>query len=111
MVDLYSTATEYLANQITITRGTVSDIVEVGVYHTTNPTFVPAENDFTPAELVQPGDPLAQGDMIDVISLVGPASPVGASHIELVPGTYQRWVMVKTVVEVIIRKVDVVEVA
>lgn len=110
MVDLYSTATEYLANQITITRGTASDIVSVGVYHTEDPLYVPTEADFIPAELVLPGDPLAQGDFIDVISLIGPASPPDATHIELTPGTYQRWVLVTTVVEVIIRKVDVVEV-
>ena len=110
MVDLYSTATEYLANAITITRGSVDDITEVGVYHTTDPSYVPEEDDFTPAQLVEPGDPLAQGSLIDVISLIGPASPVGAQHIELAPGTHQRWVLVKTAVEVIIRKVDVVEV-
>lgn len=110
MVDLYSTATEYLANAITITRGSVADITEVGVYHTANPSYVPEEDDFTPAELIEPGDPLAQGALIDILSLIGPASPAGAQHIELAAGTYQRWVLIKTVVEVIIRKVDVVEV-
>jgi hypothetical protein len=110
MVDLYRTATEYLANQITITRGTAADIVAVGVYHTSDPTYVPEEADFIPAQLVEPGDPLAQGDMIDIVSLVGPASPAGAGHIELAAGEHQRWVMIKTASEVIIRKVDVVEV-
>lgn len=110
MVDLYSTATEYLANQLTITRGSVDDILNVGVYHTTDPSYVPEEADFTPAMLIEPGNPLAQGDIIDVLSLIGPASPAGAQHIELATGMYQRWVLVKTVSEVIIRKVDVVEV-
>jgi hypothetical protein len=111
MVDLYSTATEYLANEITIMRGSVADIMSVGVYHATDASYIPDEADFIPAELVVPGDPLAQGDTIDVVSLIGPAAPSGSSHIELTPGVYQRWVLVRTVTEVIIRKVDVVEVS
>ena len=105
MVDLYSTSTEYLANALTIVRGTAADIESVGVYHTEDPDEVPADTDFTPVTLVSsPTDPLADGNNIDVLSLMG----TGA--LALAAGTYQRWVMVKTATETIIRKVDVVEV-
>lgn len=107
MVDLYHTATEYLANAITITRGSVTDIISVGVYHTLSPTLIPEESDFTVVTLVKPGDPLAQGTNTDVLSLVGPAD----GDVVLTAGDWQRWVLVKTSTEVIIRKVDVVEVA
>lgn len=107
MAQLYSTATEYLANSLTFTRGTVEDILRVGVYHTLDPLEVPAELDFVTVDLVEPGDPLAQGDTVDVLSLIGPGA---GAHLALTPGPWQRWVLVKTTTEVIIRKVDVVEV-
>jgi hypothetical protein len=105
MVELYSTATEFLANAITLTRGTAADITAVGVYHTLTPTEVPEESDFTEVLLVEPGDPLAEGTNLDVLSLVGPAV---TADLVLAAGDWQRFVMVKTASETIIRKVDVV---
>lgn len=104
---LYRTATEYIANAITITRGTVADITAVGVYHNIDPTIVPAVADFKAVQLVKPGEALAEGDNVDVLSLVGPK--VGA-HLSLLAGDYQRWVLVQTANEDKIRKVDVVTV-
>lgn len=109
MVNLYHTATEYLANEITLTRGTVDDIIDVGVYHTTDAAKIPEASEFQIVQLVEPGDPLAEGTKIDILSLVGPEST--SPNIVLTAGTYQRWVMVRTAVETIIRKVDVVEVS
>jgi hypothetical protein len=107
-VQIYSTATEYLANSLTFARGSIDDVIKVGVYHTLNPSFIPQESDFIEVDIVGPGDALAQGDTIDVLSLIGPASL--NPTIVLAPGDYQRWVLVKTATEVIIRKVDLVEV-
>jgi hypothetical protein len=107
MVQLYSTATEYLANALTFSRGSAADVIEVGVYHSLNPLYVPSEADFVQVTLVEPGDPLAQGNVIDVLSLVGPGP---GADLALAPGDWQRWVLVKTNTEVIIRKVDVVTV-
>lgn len=104
---LFRTATEYIANAITITRGTVSDITAVGVYHNIDPTVIPAVADFKAVQLVKPGEPLAEGTNTDILSLVGPK--VGA-HLSLLPGDHQRWVLVQTVNEDKIRKVDVVTV-
>ena len=108
MAELYSTATEYLANALTFTRGSLADVTSVGVYHTLDPLFVPADTDFTAVTVVSPSDPLGDGVNIDVVSLVGPA--VGAD-LALGVGDWQRWVMVKTATETIIRKVDVVTVS
>lgn len=107
MADLYTTATEYLANALTFTRGTVDDIASVGVYHTVDVDEVPDELDFHACLLVEPGDALAEGSNIDVLSLIGPG--VGA-HDTLTAGVYQRWVLIKTSTETIIRKVDTVTV-
>lgn len=107
MAELYSTATEYLANALTFTRGSVADVVSVGVYHTLDPLEVPAVADFIEVPLVQSPDPLAEGSNIDVISLIGPG--VGAD-LALTAGDWQRWVLVTTATETIIRKVDVVTV-
>lgn len=103
MVELYSTGTEFLANSITLTRGTAADIVSVGVYHSLNPNEVPDEADFTTVTLVEPGDPLADGNNVDVLSLIGPDGDLA-----LAAGDWQRFVMVKTATETIIRKTDVV---
>lgn len=107
--ELYSTATEYLANELTITRGDVGDITGVGVYHDENPNAVPEVGDFTTVYLVADPltDPLAEDGKIDVLSLIGPK---GGAHLALTPGDYQRWVLVQTASEDIIRKVDVVTV-
>lgn len=106
MAEIYDSATEYLANAITFTRGTVDDITSVGVYHTTNANEVPTELQFTAADLVYAGGPtkpeLAEGSNIDIVSLIGP----GVGGLSLAAGVYQRWVMIKTANETIIRKVD-----
>lgn len=109
MATLYHTATEYTANQLTLLRGTVSDIVSVGVYHNIDPNTVPLVSDFTTVTLVDgtttPLPPLAESGIIDVVSLVGPRS--GQVNLTAA-GTYQRWVLVKTAAEDIIRAVDTV---
>lgn len=105
-VEQFTMATEYIANEITLNRGSVSDIVTVSVYHNVNPNTKPALGDFTTVTLVDGTGPLADGTKIDVLSLVGPK--VGA-HLNLsTPGDYQRWVKISTATEDIIRKVDVI---
>lgn len=106
-VSLYRTATEYVANALTITRGTVADITSVGVFMTTDPTVVPTVAQFATVTLVKPGDALAEGTTVDVLSLIGPRSTVTALA-SLTPGDYQRWVKVTTATEDKIRKVDTV---
>ena len=105
-VEQFTMATEYIANEITLNRGSVSDIVTVSVYHNVNPNTKPALGDFTAVTLVDGTGPLADGTKIDVLCLVGPK--VGA-HLNLsTPGDYQRWVKISTATEDIIRKVDVI---
>lgn len=112
-VELYSTATEYLANALTFNRGDSSDVVSVHVYHDADPNAVPAELDFITVALIEPPDPLAEGSNIDVMSLIGPgpgahellAGGVGGNAVD-----YQRWVAIKTASEFIIRKTDTVSV-
>ncbi|SET43687.1 hypothetical protein [Nonomuraea wenchangensis] len=107
MAEIFHTATEYVANAITITRGSVADIVSVGVYHTTDPNSVPSVEDFTSVTLVDgtaaEPDPLAEAGVIDVLSLIGPRN----GEVELTAGDYQRFVLITTATEDIIRKVDV----
>lgn len=106
-VSLYKSGTEYVANELTFTRGTVDDIVSVGVYHTTNPATIPVVADFTTVVLVEGTGPLAEGTKIDILSLIGPR----AGHVNLsTPGDYQRWTLVVTATEDIIRRPDVIEV-
>lgn len=105
MAELFHTATEYVANQLTISRGSVEDIVTVGVYHDEDPGNIPEVGDFTAVTLVDGTGPLAEGGRIDVLSLIGPGGDE-----ELVPGDYQRWVLVQTATENIIRRVDVLEI-
>lgn len=103
---IYSTATEYIANAITVIRGSVDDIIDVGVYFNLNPNITPAVSDFVSTRLVKPGSPLAQGTNTDVLSLIGPRS----GDLALAPGVYQVWVLLRTATEDIIRKVDTLEV-
>ena len=109
MATKFTTATEYIANQITILRGTVANITSVGVYHNTDPNIVPTVAQFTTVSLVDgvkdPPDANSETGKIDVLSLIGPK--IGA-HLDLVtPGDYQRWVLIQTANEDVIRKVDV----
>lgn len=107
MAEIYHTATEYVANELTITRGSVSDIVSVGVYHTTSPNDIPDVSDFTVVSLADgttlPLPPLAETGKIDVLSLIGPRD----ADLVLTAGDYQRFVLVTTATEDVIRKVDV----
>lgn len=103
-VAIPNTGTEYVANSLTFTRGSASDITSVGVYHTTDPAVVPTVAQFTTVLLVKPGDTLAEGDNVDVLSLIGPRS----GHVTLAAGTYQRWVLVKTATEDVIRRPDTI---
>lgn len=113
-VTLFNTATEYTANEITLTRGAVTDIVSVGVAMIAQPNTVPDEGDFTAVLLISPtttpSSPLLDGTKIDVVAKIGPGGiGVAAGHFpSLTPGDYQRWVMVKTADEIIIRRPDVV---
>jgi hypothetical protein len=113
MVTQYSTATEYTANELTILRGTSADIVSVWVYHDVDPNVVPTPDDFTEVTLVDSG-PLQEGSKIDVLSLIGPGDvglSVPAGDLTLTgPADYQRFVMVVSATEIIIRSVDVLEV-
>ena len=109
-VTLHNSATEYLSNALTITRGTIADITSVGVYHDTNPATIPAVLDFTTVTLADgtagsggTNYQLAITGEIDVVSLIG--SKAGAD-LSLAAGDYQRWVLVQTTAEDIIRKVD-----
>lgn len=111
MVTLYHTGTEYVANEITLHRGDVASIVSVGVYHTTDPDEIPEVADFDTVQLVDgtsPGNPLAEDGKIDVLSLIGPK--VGADINLSTPGDYQRWVLIQTDDEDIIRRPDVLEI-
>jgi hypothetical protein len=103
VVTIPRTGTELVANQITFTRGAAADVTAVGVFHTTDPTKIPTVAEFTTAQLVLPGDPLAEGTKIDVLSLIGPRGGT-----TLAAGDYQRWVRVSTATEDILRRVDVV---
>lgn len=106
MVEIFSTGTEYVANELTITRGSVDDIVSVGVYHTADPEEIPDVEDFTEVTLVDgtavPPDSLAEAGKIDVLSLIGPRN----GDVTLAAGDYQRWVLVTTATEDIIRRPD-----
>ena len=118
---IFSNATEYIANAITLTRGTVADIKGVGIYVNINPNSVPTIAQFTmlPNGLVDGTaggtlPPLAVAGEIDVITSVGPGAAVSGA-IPAVPagdlstltaGSYQVWILIRTASEAIIRKVD-----
>lgn len=110
MAQIYNTGTEYVANQITISRGNVADITSVGVHHAADPNTVPAVEDFTTVTLVdgtaQDPDPLAEAGKIDILSLIGPKN----GDLTLSAGDYQRFVLIQTATEDIIRKVDTITV-
>ncbi len=105
-VELYSTGTEWLANEVTMLRGTIADVTSVGVFHTMSPNAVPTVAEFTTVTKVVPGDALAEGDKNDVASRIG----ARAGAIPLAAGDYQRFVLLVTASEDIIRYVDTVSV-
>jgi hypothetical protein len=101
------TGTEDTRNAITINVGTVDQIISVGLYHTLTPAgsgeAPPAPTDFTAAQLVKPGDPLADGNNLDILALIGPK----AGTIVLTPGDWQVWGYIETDRQDIIRPLDV----
>lgn len=110
MATLYHTGTEYTANEITLLRGNPASILTVGVYHTLDPDEIPEVADFVEVTLVDgtsPGNPLADGQKIDVLALVGARV---TADVTLSPGDYQRWVLLTTSTEDIIRRPDVLEI-
>lgn len=111
MAEIYRSATEYVANELTIVRGSVANIVTVGVYHDVDPGVIPTVAQFTTVTLIDgvanPSDPLAEAGKIDVLSSIGPK--VGADLV-LTPGTYQRWVLITTADEEIIRRPDTLDI-
>ena len=110
-VTLYHTGTEYTSNAISLLRGSASDIVDVGVYHSTNPAYVPQVSDFVIVTLAdgttKPPSVLAVTGELDVVALIGPKT---GAQLVLTAGIYQRWVLVQTGAEDIIRAVDTVTV-
>jgi hypothetical protein len=106
-VSIYNTGTEYVANAITMTRGVIADILSVGVYHNVNPATIPAVGDFTTVTLVNgttiPTPDLAEVGFVDILSLIGPGG-----DIVLTAGDYQRWCLIVTATENIIRKIDTI---
>lgn len=105
-VDMFLGGTEWFANEITLLRGTVADILAVGVYHNTNPNTKPAVEDFITVTLEDGTGPLAEGGKIDIMSRIG--DKVGAHWQPTVAGDYQRWCLIQTAQEDIIRKLDTV---
>jgi len=108
---LFSTATEYMANALTLTRGQASDIHSVGIYASINPNTVPAPSQFTTVLLVDgtqyPVPPLGIQGEIDVLTKVGPGGgTVPPGDLTLAAGSYPIWILVVTSSEQIIRKVD-----
>jgi hypothetical protein len=107
-VSLYRSATEYTANTLTILRGTAAGITSVGVFHTTDPAVIPDVGDFTTVTLADgtktPPDPLSVTGQVDVLALIGPRD----GDVELDPGDYQRYVLIQTATEDIIRRADTI---
>lgn len=112
MVTLFTTSTVYTANELTLIRGTSADILEVLIYHNTDPNVVPAYAAMTAVQLVEAPDPLADGAKIDVLTKVGPglAALVDPGEVTLAAGDWQRWVGIRTAAEFILASTDVVEV-
>jgi hypothetical protein len=105
-VEMFLGGTEWFANEITLLRGTVADITGVGVYHNTNPNTRPAIADFITVTLEDGTGPLAEAGKIDIMSRIG--DKVGADWQPTVAGDYQRWALIQTAQEDIIRKLDTV---
>jgi hypothetical protein len=116
MVDLFNSGTEYLACQITLLRGVIADITDVGVYLTTNPNDIPDPDptgatlgDFVEVLLVDgtgtpPLPALAEEDKIDIVFKVGPRGGDFGDPTPLTAGDYQVYVLIRTASEDIIRR-------
>lgn len=105
-VTMAHTATQYLANSLQFNRGTPADVLSVGAFYATDPNQVPQVSDFYTSQLVKPGDALAEGNLVDILTLVG-ARPSAA--VSLSAGDYQVWLLVTTSDEDIIFKMDTLE--
>ena len=108
-VTLYHTATEYTSNAITLLRGAKTDITAVGIYHNVNPSYIPLVSNFIIVTLADgtkvPPDTLAIPGELDVVARIGPKS---GADVNLTAGTYQRWVLVQTSTQDMIRAADTV---
>lgn len=108
-VSIPRTGTEDTRNALTIKVGTVADITSVGMYFTLDPagsgSAPPMVTDFTTVTLAKPGDPLHDGlsQLPEMVALIGDKS----GDFILAPGDWQRWVLIQTDRENIIRPVDV----
>lgn len=105
-VDMFLNGTEWFANEITILRGTVADITAVGVYHNINPNVQPLVTDFIIVTLEPGTGPLAEAGKIDIMSRIGHKST--PHWVPPAAGDYQRWALIQTAQEDIIRKLDTV---
>lgn len=106
MAEIYRNGTEYTGNQLTLARGNLADITAVGVLHSTDPNVVPAVEDFVDVIVVDETSPLGLAGQLRIITKVGPKS----GDEVLAPGVYQRFLLVQTSDEDIIRKADTIEV-
>lgn len=106
MPSIYRTGTEYTSNTLTLARGSLSDVESVGVYHSTAPNEVPDLIDFTTVQVVTETDPLGSPGTLQIITKVGPRG----GDVTLTQGVYQRYVLVVTANEDIIRRVDTLEI-
>lgn len=98
MVDLYAGGTEYVRDPVTLGFGTVDDIASVGYFHAAA-GVIPTVADFTAGTLVKADtDPLWDGKA-EVVTLIG--ARLGA--VALAAGDWQRWILITTADEDIIR--------
>lgn len=109
-VEQYLHATQYQRNEITLLAGVVGDITSVGVYFDVNPNFSPEVDDFTSVDLVDGTDDplpaLGRVGKIDILQLIGTKS--GAHMAIAAPGDYQKFVLVQTISEDLMFKLDTV---
>jgi hypothetical protein len=97
--EFFGTGTDWVFAELTLTRGSVSDIESVGVHMDADPNARPTVAEFSPATLVDgtatyPG-PLAISGRVDIAVRVGARSDVPAA-LQLSPGDYQMFTCVTT---------------
>lgn len=87
---ILSTATIFTANEITLLRGEVGDILEVLAYYSEDPNAVPAYSDYTTVALIDGTEseppPLAEGNKIDILVKIGPG--VATTDPVITPGQF-----------------------
>lgn len=109
---IYVSGTVYLANEVTMVRGTPADVLEVLVYHDTDANVVPTYAEMTEVQWITTG-PLQEDSKNDVLSKMGPgvAALVDPGEVDLqTPGDYQRWVGIRTADEFVPVPIDTVTV-